>query len=141
MHSIYLYSVPQTLIEQYWDNPNQDLFELIAACDTVYQTSFEHCAFEHSQFLADHDLDYFMSHPQLTQLRSCESCIIYPKYVKSSFAWSYNRVDLDELERKAHAALGEKYDAAQLMQIVRERLVPLANYAADRDHYIVVDYG
>lgn len=35
MHSIYLYSVPQTLIEQYWDNPNQDLFELIAACDTV----------------------------------------------------------------------------------------------------------
>lgn len=134
MNSVFFSSVPETLILE--ARAGADLWELMHDAD-VYRTSFEHYAFEHLNFLQKQKL---MLIPYGREQFPNSVSAISPKEV-SYIAKKINYTDLKELAEKANKVLGEDYDAATLMMIIEHRIVPLFNEAAEKQHYIVVDYG
>lgn len=135
MNSMRLTAVPESIIEQAY--PEKNLFDLIVANDQLYRTSFEHSWDKHLKFLEQQRLSHLTSNSSrfAQGVRTIE-----PKWIYN-FAHALNHTDLNQLEKKAHQVLGERYDAHNFMSIVKHRLIPIVNYAADHAYYLVIDHG
>ena len=136
MHSLRLTAIPQRLITAIQQDI-QTYYDLDQHLDDIYSVSFEHYCSEHLNFLNRHQLSV-TNHTIST--KDYGISLLGPGTIER-LADRLNHFDLEDLAQEADKELGERFDAATLMYIVKERLIPIVNYCAIHQRGLVLYYG